>query len=301
MKEKVKKVKTPLKVGSRNFLSGILALLAIVLFIPVALIAVYYVANYFGFGEPIMAFLESIQVKPYFVEILAKCDAPDSRRFNQIYSLFSVMTFFFLIFVTPKKNKKNSFLYFLYILGTIICIVFLAMYVLFPTVPAAKLLLVLFAFPATPYQEIITKLLSNVQFLTAVVTLLLFAISFMAANTKRKRSNTILKQRYDDLVFQLDNVKLGRYKLKMKPLSLSATHWGLFLVFLCQFAVPVLFTHELVIAFYWKAAVAVVIPLLNCAFYGISKRKAQKLYNAKYASIMEKLENATKELDPLED
>ncbi len=301
MKESVKKVKKPLKIGSRNFLSGILALFAIVLFLPVALLAVYYVANYFGQGNAILNFLDTIHVKPYFVEILTKCNAPDSRRFNQIYLFFSVMTFFFLVFVTPKSNKKNGLLYILYTLGTIACLLFLALHVLFPDLSVVKLLETLIHFPAMTFEDIVAKLTADLQFITAFVTIFLFAITFMGANTKRKRSNTILKQRYEDILLQLDNAKLSRYKLKVKPLTLRATYWGLFLIFLCQFAVPVFFPHEQLITFYWKTAVAVLIPLFHCVFYGISKRKAQKLYNAKYASIMEKLENANQEISLLED
>lgn len=293
MAKKKKSIKSRLTVGKRNFLTVIFAICAILLFLPIATIAFYFIFDIFGQEDIILALFEKLNLRNLFDSFINKFDNPATRNFNQGYLFFSVASFIVLLCLSSKKSTLDGLFSALYIMITLVFIYYFALCALYPSHIPMK---ILFHWPYNiSVEKAVKTLFSNIQFLACVTTILPFAISVVLSNINKDDANAKMAQEYEYYTEALNNSESNTKKSKIKILRLLPTYWGLFAIFLFQFIISIQFLDNEIMSFYLRSLLSLLSPLVNNSIFKMSALEAENAFQAKHAVAWKNL--ASRALD----
>ncbi len=274
-KNKTSHSKSRLSVGAKNFITCLFAICAFLIFIPIAGFTAYYILARFGKADFLLNVVDKFQLRGVLDLFSAKFTIASVKRANEVYLLFSVISFFVLLLLSSKNGSGNIFLHFLYILGSLAFVYYFALRVLFPT---DSIKAIFFNPPKMDIKEAVTALCKNMQFLTCIVTILPFTFSVIAADRNKDNANATMAQVYENALNNLNG-----YKRTLKPLKLLPTYWSLFFIFVCQFLVSVIFIESESTAFIFRGVISLIAPLANNAIFKTTKLEAKLAYQTKYS------------------
>lgn len=295
MKKNIKHSTTNAKVmGGKNLIrmrnvdSVFFAILAVAILTLIAAMSAYFIGNYFGHEQAVLEFFDKLQLRDKFMEMFDKFNTPATRRFNQGYFAFSLVSFAFLLLFAPKKEKGNCSLYVIYTLVTLTIVVYFTLAALFPDASMVDLWKSMPELFKTPIQDIFDKFLGNVEYFIAVISVSVFAVNVMIASANRNFANSVLLEEHTELKKRLCEFPSIPSK-NVKKLALLPTYWGLFFFFVAQIVLPVLFTNDAILIGRIRLVVIVLSPVCNGVYYGMNAKIAMANYRIRYINVFREL------------